>query len=142
MKAQEEPTQSRSSIYQILVGLVEFRSLRVSYPTLITALETAIEEDEKGKAAYEARGLLLHIMKFEFILAFEVLLDLLMHTKSLSDYLQQKDLDFISATDMIASLQVVLQGKRSERSFNEYFTKTEEKCKELGIDALPKKYLT
>ena len=43
MKAQEEPTQSRSSVYQILVGLVEFRSLRVSYPTLITALETAIE---------------------------------------------------------------------------------------------------
>ena len=43
---------------------------------------------------------------------------------------------------MIASLQVVLQGKRSERSFNEYFTKTEEKCKELGIDeafSLPKR---
>ena len=62
----------------------------------------------------EARGLLVNIKKFEFILAFEVFLDLLMHTKTLSDYLQQKDLDFVSARDMIISLQEIFQKKRSE----------------------------
>ena len=61
----------------------------------------------------------MHIKKFEFILTFEVLLDLLMHTKSLSDYLQQKNLDFVSATDMIIFLQEVLKSKRSESSYNE-----------------------
>ena len=55
---------------------------------------------------------------FAFIMAFEVLLDLLMHRKS-SDYLQQKDLDFPLATDMISSLQEVLQNKHSEGSYNE-----------------------
>lgn len=36
--------------------------------------------------------------------AFVVLLDLLLHTKALSDYLQQDDLDFVSAIDMVQSL--------------------------------------
>ena len=84
----------------------------------------------------------MHVKKFQFIMAFEVLLDLLMHTKSLSDYLQQKDLDFVSATDMIMSLQEVLQNKRSDSSYNEYFIKAEAKCRELEIDEpllLPKR---
>ena len=75
-------------------------------------------------------------------MAFEVLLDFLMHTKSLSDYLQQKDLDFVSATDMITSLQEVLQNKRCEGSYDEYFIKAEAKCAELEIDGpllLPKR---
>ena len=76
----------------------------------------------------------MHIKKFEFILTFEVLLDLLMHTKSLSDYLQQKDLDFVSATDIITSLQEVLKSKRSESSYNDFFIKAEAKCAELEID--------
>ena len=54
---------------------------------LINALEVVIEEEGNGKVAYEARGLLVHV---KFIMAFEVLLDLLMHTKSLSNYLQQR----------------------------------------------------
>ena len=74
----------------------------------------------------------MHVKKFEFIMAFEVLLDLLMHTKSLSDYLQQRD--FVSATDMITSLQEVLQNKRSESSYDEYFIKAEAKCTELEIN--------
>ena len=57
-----------------------------------------------------------------------------MHTKSLSDYLQQKDLEFVSATDMITSLQEVLQNMRSESSYDEYFIKAEAKCTELEID--------
>ena len=62
--------------------------MKASLPALINALEVVIEEEGNGKVACEARGLLVHVKKFEFIMAFEVLLDLLMHTKSLSDYLQ------------------------------------------------------
>ena len=60
----------------------------------------------------------------------------------MSDYLQQKDLDFVSATDMITSLQEVLKSKRSESSYNDFFIKAEAKCAELEIDEpllLPKR---
>ena len=118
------------------------RAIKASLSALICALEIVIEEKKNGKVACEARRLLVHIKKFEFIMAFEVLLNLLMHTKSLLDYLQQKDLDFVSATDMITSLQEMLQNKRFEGSYDEYFSKAKAKCAELEIDEpllLPKR---
>ena len=148
MKAQEEiniphpVTLKRLSDTRWSCRVDSLRAIKASLSALINALEIVIEEEKNGKVACEARGLLMHIKKFEFIMAFEVLLDLLMHTKSLSDYLQQKDLDFVSATDMITSLQEVLQNKRSEGSYDEYFSKAEAKCAELEIDEpllLPKR---
>ena len=61
------------------------------------------------------------------------MLDLLLHTKSLSDYLQQQDLDFISATDVVTSLLSALQEKRTEACFDEYYSKAQVKCNEIGI---------
>ena len=140
MKAQEEinvphpVTLKRLSDTRWSCRVDSLRAIKASLSALINALEVVIEEKRNGKVACEARGLLLHVKKFDFIMAFEVLLDLLMHTKSLSDYLQQKDLDFVSATDMITSLQEVLQNKRCEGSYDEYFIKAEAKCAELEID--------
>ena len=48
-----------------------------------------------------------------------------MCTKSLFNYLQQKKLDFVSAIDMITSLQEVLQNKHSKSLYDEYFLKAE-----------------
>ena len=110
------------------------RAIKVSLAALISALEVIIEEERNGRIVCEARGLLVNIKKFEFILAFEVLLDLLMHTKTLSDYLQQKDLDFVSARDMIISLQEILQKKRSESAFDYCFVEAEAKCAALEIE--------
>ena len=76
----------------------------------------------------------MNIKKFEFILVFEVLLDFLMHTKTLSDYLQQKDLDFVSSRDMIISLQEILQKKHSESAFDDCFVEAEAKCAALEIE--------
>ena len=115
MKAQEEinvphpVTLKRLSDTRWSCRVDSLRAIKASLSVLINALEVVIEVERNGKVA---RGLLLHVKKFDFIMAFEVLLDLLMHTKSLSNYLQQKDLDFVSATDMITSLQEVLQNKR------------------------------
>ena len=148
MKVQEEinvphpVTLKRLSDTRWSCRVDSLRAIKASLSALINALEVVIEEERSGKVACEARGLLLHVKKFDFIMAFEVLLDFLMHTKSLSDYLQQKDLDFVSATDMITSLQEVLQNKRCEGSYDEYFIKAEAKCAELEIDEpllLPKR---
>ena len=62
-----------------------------------------------------------------------VLFDLLLHTKALSDYLQQDDLDFVSAIDMVQSLISLITEKRSDSCFDDYFTKAQSKCHDLQI---------
>ena len=115
------------TIENIAIGTC-LRAIKASLPALINALEVVIQKERNGMVACEAKGLLMHVKKFE---AFEVLLDLLMHTKSLSDYFHQKNLDFVSATDMITSLQEVLQNKRSESSYIKYFIKADENVQSL-----------
>uniref|UniRef100_A0A1X7V7L6 HAT C-terminal dimerisation domain-containing protein n=1 Tax=Amphimedon queenslandica TaxID=400682 RepID=A0A1X7V7L6_AMPQE len=82
----------------------------------------------------EANGLLRKVCAFEFILCLTVLLDLLTYTKGLSDYLQRDDMDFVSAIQMQESLLTVLKSKRSENSFDVYYTKAQEKSQTLGFD--------
>ena len=96
-------------------------------------MDKIIEEDRNGRTVCEAQGIYCLVRSFTFILAFVVLFDLLLHTKLLSDYLQKQDLDFVSAMEMLASTLTVLQEKRSETHFNEYYSIAEEKCTELGI---------
>ena len=48
------------------------RAIKASLSALINALEAVIEEEGNGKVACKARGLLVHVKKFEFIMAFEV----------------------------------------------------------------------
>ena len=54
------------------------------------------------------------------------------HTHT-SDYLQQQDIDFISATTMSTSLLSTLQEKCTEACFDEYYSKAQVKCNEIGI---------
>ena len=109
------------------------RALNTSFPAVIRTLQKISQEDTNGRIASEAMGLLSQVCKFQFILAFVTLLDLLLHSKSLSDYLQRKDIDFISATDMVESLRSVLEEKSSDASFDEYYSIAQAKCSELGI---------
>ena len=65
------------------------KALNMSFPAIIKSLEKIIDEETDGKTTYEAVGLHTVICSFQFVFAFMVL-----HTKALSDYLQQYDLDF------------------------------------------------
>ena len=85
-----------------------------------------------GKITCEAVGLHTVICSFQFVFAF-VVLDLLLHTKALSDYLQQDDLDFVSAVDMVQSLISSIKDKRSDNCLDDYFAKAQSKCHELQI---------
>ena len=66
-------------------------------PAIVSTLKKIVEIDHDSQTKSEANGLLRKVCAFEFILCLTVL-DLLSYTKSLSDYLQREDLDFISAT--------------------------------------------
>ena len=71
------------------------------------------------------------ICSFQFVFAFVVLLDLLLHTKALSDYLQD-DVDSVSAVDMVQSLISLIKDKRSDNCLD-YFAKAQSKCHEFQI---------
>lgn len=109
------------------------KALNKSFPAIIKSLEKIIDEDTDGKTVCEAVGLHTVICSFQFVFAFVVLLDLLLHTKSLSDYLQQDDLDFISAVDMVQSLISLIKDKRTDSRFDDYYAKAQSKCHDLQI---------
>ena len=80
------------------------KALNKSFAAIINSIEKIIDGEIDGKTTCEAIGLHTIICSFQFVFVFVVLLDLLLHTKALSDYLQQDDLDFVAAIDMVQSL--------------------------------------
>lgn len=61
-------------------------------------------------------------------------LTILSYTKSLSDYFQHEDLDFVSAIRMQESLLTILKEKRCEKFFDEYYIQAQGKSQRLGFD--------
>lgn len=68
---------------------------------------------------------------FQFVLSLIILLNLLSHTKSLSDYLQREDIDFVSAVQMHESVLSILAGKRNEKAFDDYYSQAQQKTQML-----------
>ena len=64
------------------------KAFNKSFPAIVIALEQVAENETHRRIKCEAVGLHSLICTFQFIFAFVVLLDLLLHTKTLSDYLQ------------------------------------------------------
>ena len=116
-------------------------------PNIIATLEEIEDTERNGRIVCEAKGLLNSICSFDFILLFVIFLDLLSYSKAVSDYLQCKDIDFISAVEMVKSLEGiplfflliiikfigVLQDKRCEEEFEKYYIASQERCEGLGV---------
>ena len=109
------------------------KALNKSFAAIIISLEKIIDGETDGKTC-EAIGLYTIICSFQFVFAFVVLFDLLLHTKALSDYLQQDDLDFVAAIDMVQSLIPLIKDKRSDSCFDDYYAKAQSKCHDLQIE--------
>lgn len=92
---------------------------------IVSTLEKIADTDRDSRSKSEANGLLNKVCSFEFILSLTVLLDILCYTKSLS---------FVSAVQMHESLLSILTEKRSENSFDEYYSKAQEKSRSLGFE--------
>ena len=87
-------------------------AVKSTLPAIVSTLEKIVDSDHDSRSMSEANGLLRKVCSFQFILSFTVLLDLLSYTKSLSDYLQRQDIDFVSAVQMHESLLSILTQKR------------------------------
>ena len=109
-------------------------AVKSTLPAIVSTLEKIVDSDHDSRSMFEANGLLRKVCSFEFILSLTVLLDLLSYTKSLSDYLQRQDIDFVSAVQMHESLLSILTQKRSENSFDEYYSQAQEMSPSLGFE--------
>ena len=92
-------------------------------PAIVEMLK---EMSVEGESA--AEGLLVRIQKFKFILACLVLKTCFALCKSVSEYLQFKDMDLVSAVSSVQSLKQALYDLRSEAKMEEFVQEAENYC--------------
>ena len=84
-------------------------ALACTYEAVVATLELLTEDNDKNKAV-ESRGLLLQITSFSFIVSLVVFDRILSCTKSLSDILQEPELDLAKAAEFVTGTIVTLSG--------------------------------
>ncbi|XP_011406062.1 PREDICTED: zinc finger MYM-type protein 1-like [Amphimedon queenslandica] len=92
-----------------------------TFDAILLSLEIIGGETDKSKAI-KAVGLYHHINNFQFIFCLVIFTRLLAITKSLSDQLQRKSLDFVSATALILSTLEALKAIRNDATWDHTFT--------------------
>ena len=96
-------------------------SMYVVYSSLIYALEEINTRDYNNSV--EAKGLLLQLKSFEFIVPLIVFRKILKITKSLSDALQCRDLDLSAASGLVTASIEALQACRSTQCWDTLWEK-------------------
>ena len=102
----------------------------------VATLELLTEDNDKNKAV-ESRGLLLQITSFSFIVSLVVVDRILSCTKSLSDILQEPELDLAKAAEFVTGTIVTLEDFRSQESWNNTFEYILQVASHLLIQAVP-----
>ena len=91
-----------------------------TFDSVLATLEE-IEDDNDRAKAMEARGLLLQIKCFKFVLSLVVFDRLLSCSKGLSDVLQSTQLDLAKAADLVSALIETFEDFRSDESWKKVF---------------------
>ena len=87
-----------------------------TFDSLIETLECLADNSDKTKAV-EAIGLLHQVFSFKFLASLIIFDRIFSITKSLSDQLQSKNLDFASATSLVLSNKETLKEFRSNKTW-------------------------
>ena len=90
------------------------------FDAVLATLEE-IEDDNDRTKAMEARGLLLQVKCFKFVLSLVVFDRLLSCSKGLSDVLQSTQLDLAKAADLVSALIETFEDFRSDKSWKKVF---------------------
>ena len=94
--------------------------------TMPAIVEILKEMSIEGESA--ADGLLVRMLKFKFILACFVLKKCFALCKSVSEYLQFKEMDLVSAVSGVQSLKQALQDIRNDAKLDEFVQEADNYC--------------
>ena len=86
----------------------------------MAALQYVGNDDDKNKAI-EAKGILLQIQTFKFLITLILFWRILSLTKSLFDQLQSTNINIASAADLVAATIEVLQKFRSNEEWSKLY---------------------
>jgi len=113
------------------------RATQANLQVVVELLDALIEENSsQSKALADARGLLLQIQSFEFLLAIAVLKQLLECTNVLSLYLQSKQINLGAAITSVNATLSVLKKYRNNSIFHVHFATASSLADMLGVDRL------
>ena len=91
-----------------------------TFDVIVATLQYIADDGDKHKAI-EARGILLQIQTFKFLITLILFWRILSLTKSLSDQLQSTDINIASAADLVGATIEVLQKFRSNEEWNKLY---------------------
>ena len=91
-----------------------------TFDSLLAALE-AITEWENREKAVEAKGILLQVRSFKFLILLVIFSRILSCTKSLSDQLQSSTIDMAKAADLVCATVGILQDFRTDSKWEQLF---------------------
>lgn len=103
---------------------------------IVAALES-IQMDLQGSESARKANYLLHcICKFHFLICLLVLCKTLSLTYNISEYLQSKNIDLVSASDRIYSVKTILEGMRtdSEIKFESVYKEAKQVADDLNTE--------
>jgi hypothetical protein len=99
-----------------------YEALNAVHTSFHELVQTLMELEHEGDSSsqYEAKTLLNKILSFEFVVLLLFTRQVMGSTNATTTQLQEKDLDILSAVEMLSSLLVLLKGMRND---DNYFTK-------------------
>ena len=103
-------------------------ALCYTYDAVLATL-TIIVDGSDGTKAAEARGLLLQVKSFRFILCLVIFDRVLSCTKSLSDALQSTQLDLARAADLVSTTIEIVEEFRMDSEWEKVYSYTESVAK-------------
>ena len=91
-----------------------------TFDAIVAALQYVGNDDDKNKAI-EAKGILLLIQTYKFLITLILIWRILSLTKSLSDQLQSTNINTASAADLVAATIEVLKKLRSNEEWIKFY---------------------
>ena len=105
-----------------------------TFDSLLAALEAITEWGNREKAV-EAKGILLQIKSFKFLILLVIFSRILSCTKGLSDQLQSSTIDMAKAADLVSATVGILQEYRTDSKWEEVFKYVQDVASLHNIDA-------
>ena len=109
-----------------------------TFGSILATLQAVVDGQDRAKAV-EARGILLQVRTFKFLLLLIIFLRLLSCTKSLSDQLQSVNIDMAKAADLVIATITTVQEFRSDSAWNHMFKYVEDVAALPDINVTPQR---